>query len=803
MQVINSGGRRDGQAAVRLFFVDEKSGQPVAGLVVSLLSNSARAADSLKAAAAPAGGQRQHLATLQTDHAGYVSFKLDRATAAAYQSLAVRHGAARGDALSLNVADLLAGRDTYTVSLDASGYTASPTTLGLPSILSPDPQDAAVSPGSVGLTPRLLPGRGLCGQLTPTLFGVKRFEAFQILPDNICNPLVVDCPAETAIVRGRMLEYEIAWNPCGTALGELLNTFTLAPCEQVNVAVLDWMHSETSTLTQTSDLRQQSYQEMNHDRLIAETMQSSANSKSKGWAIGGAVSGGMSIPFKNGMKLDVSSVFGGSYSNQSQTQSVALNTTSRLSDNITQSATLVASSRSTAVFQTTASERQTLQTRTVRNHNHCHTLTLMYYQVNRNYRVVTEYKGQRDVFLVRYDNKEFDARRAYCNAELLKEVLLDRSLLGCFDELADALFCCGVKKEESGPPPPPAEKVLMDSLTLTVKPKEVIGGGLLTIHLYSATGTFPLSTVSAYVSPPWQPGGIHTQTFNLPNTVDPAQVAWIQIYDSAVGNPVKVTLNELKLTYHVVNDGNYTLYSTQTQVILNPELRTPVTPELPGQQQQPPASTPEHNECVEKSCCIRKLLGHLNCHKRYYNSILWLNEDPNERVMRWSCCRGETVEPFSLIAQIENDPVGVYGDFLVFPVADSQLTDDPSVPPSSRLVTMPTPGVYLEGVMGQCVTCEKIDPDRFWDWQTSPCLDNAAEVSGLTPTGGGGAQANDLKAETISNLINFTSPPDAPGSILKDLLSELLTKAEGGNTTATDLLGKLLDTLKESLGKKG
>ncbi|HWS88187.1 MAG TPA: hypothetical protein VN282_14550 [Pyrinomonadaceae bacterium] len=644
----------------------------------------------------------------------------------------------------------------------------------------------------------MLAGKGLCGQLTPTHFGVKRFEAFQILPGDICNPLVIRCPGEVQIVRGRMLEYEIVWHPCGTSLGELLNSFTLAPCEQVNIAVLDWMHSETSALTQAADVRQQTYQQMSHDRLIAETMQSTVAGQNKGWSTGKSISGSVhNIPLKDNMKLDLSSVTGFSYVNQGQTQNIAAGTTQRLAESITQAATFVASTRSSSVFQTTASERQTLQTRTVRNHNHCHTLTLMYYQVNRNYRVVTDYKGQREVFLIKYDNPDFDARRAYCHAELLKEALLDRSLLGCFDELADALFCCGVKKEKEGEQPPPAENVRMDSLTLTVKPKTYVGYGQINIELYSATGPSPLGIASAILAPDWQAGGVHTRTIPLSNTVDPAQVAWMRVYVSSAN--LNTVLNEFKLTYHVVGDGDFNLYAPQGQVALNPTLQTPVTPQLPGQQGQAPTSpSPGKNECVEKSCCIQKLLGHLNCHKRYYNSLLAFNEDPNERVMRWSCCRG--TDPASLVSQIENSPLAVYGDFLVFAVADSPLADDPSVPPSTKLVTIPTPGVYLEGVMGQCVTCEKIDPDRFWDWKSSPCLDSAPDAGSLSPTEGG-AGPKDLKAETISNLINLTSPPAAPESLLKDFMAELIAKAGEGNTAASSLLEKFLDTLKASLTK--
>jgi len=193
------------------------------------------------------------------------------------------------------------------------------------------------------------------------------------------------------------------------------------------------------------------------------------------------------------------------------------------------------------------------------------------------------------------------------------------------------------------------------------------------------------------------------------------------------------------------------------------------------------------------------LLGHLNCHKRYYNSILWLNEDPNERVTRWSCCVAD--EPFSLIAQIENDPITLYGDYLVFPAAGSQLVDNPSVLPVSKLVTMPTPGVFAEGILGQCDTCEKIDPHRFWNWKDSPCPDNAPPVS-PPPTPQTGVNPGDFKTDAISNLITFSNIPGAPDSIIKDLISALVSKADAGSAEAKDLLDKLLDSLKGNIPAK-
>lgn len=779
-QSLNSDGRDTAPGAVRIFFADEKTGHPVAGLLVSFFSDTPRATSSSPTASSR--NQRQQLASLQTDSAGYVSFKFDRASLAANSHLVVTYGAGRGDALVLNVADLLAGPDTHTIHLDASAQPPTVPHLGLPSVLSPDVQDLAVSPASIGLIPHLSTGSGLCGQLAPTVMGVRRFGAFHILPDDICHPTIVNCAGNTQFVHGTMLEYEITWNPVGTALGELLNTITLAPCEQVNVAVADWMRREMASQTQATDVQQQSFQEMTHDRLILETMQSTVKNKSIAGAVGGSRSSGLSFPLKDGAKLDLTSSFAGGFSGSAQTQNIAINTTNQLSEHITQAASFVASQRSTIVFQATASEQQTYQTRTVRNHNHCHTLTLVYYQINRNYLVETDYKGKRDVILVKYDNADFDAQRAYCSAEVLKEALLDQSLLPCFDELADALFCCDKK--------PVGKDVLMDSLTITLKVADFALNPPSGISLILATinGQVNLPPISMQGI---QVGATFTQTVNLPGPIDPKTITSVVAFFTYNFSIHSFAVSSIDITYHAVSYNTpLSLYSSQALTSVGSFLDMPAKAELP------PITTGA-NPCVDESCCVQKLLGHLNCHKRYYNNLLWLSEDPNERIMRWSCCLKDE-GPFSLISQIENDPITIYGDFVVFPAAGSQLVDDSSVLPVFKLVTMPTPGVYSEGILGQCDTCERIDPNRFWNWKDSPCPDNAPAVAS-PPNPQADVKPGDLKTDAISNLITFSSVPDAPDSVLKDLLSSLVSKADSGSAEAKELLNNLLQKLLEKV----
>jgi hypothetical protein len=703
-----NGGRQPDQGAIRLFFVDETTGNPVAGVVVSIFADSPQ-------------GRSLHVATLETDGAGYAKFWFDRSVTSVSKRLTVTHGASQGAALVgaalvYDIADLLAGNDTHTIRVDAS---ASAPHLGLPAVMLPDIRDLALSPGSIGMIPHLSPNRGLCGQLMPTNMSVRRFQAFRVVAD-ICNPDKFSCKPEIQVVRGRMFEYEIAWHPAGTSLGDLLNTITLAPCEQVNVAVADWMRRETASLASATDVQQQSFQQMDHERLVTETMQSSVHNEGSAWAVG--ISATASIPIKF-VKLDLSAAFG--YSHSSSTTSIALNTTNQLSERITQAASFVSSQRTSVVFQTTASEQQTYQTRTLRNNNHCHTLTFFYYQVNRSYGVVTDYKGVRDVFLVRCNNADFDAKRAYDNIDLLKNALLDPALLSCFDELADALFCCNLT--------PVVKAWLMDSVTITfwvqARPNVNWLSGVLTL----TSGTVPFGPI---VVIPWTAGGMYTVSIPLSIPVDPKQSVSISISL----NPPSwsswihfLILNKIEVTGHVIGLNNpITLYSSPAGATIGDAgWRAELKAALPQQTQNP-------NECIEKSCCIQKLLGHLNSRKRYYNAVLCFNRDPNERVIEWSCCQGDE-KLFSFIDQIENTPITIYGDYVVFPVAGSQLVDNPSILPVWKLVTLPTPGVYSEGILGQCNTCETIDPDKFWDWKDSPCSDNAPTVP-AAPTPQNGCQ---------------------------------------------------------------
>lgn len=67
------------------------------------------------------------------------------------------------------------------------------------------------------------------------------------------------------------------------------------------------------------------------------------------------------------------------------------------------------------------------------------------------------------------------------------------------------------------------------------------------------------------------------------------------------------------------------------------------------------------------------------------------------------------------------------------------------------------------------------------------------------PTPQTGVKPGDLKADAISNLITFSNVPGAPDSVLKDLVSSLVSKADSGSAEAKALLDNLLQKLLEKI----
>jgi hypothetical protein len=101
----------------------------------------------------------------------------------------------------------------------------------------------------------------------------------------------------------------------------------------------------------------------------------------------------------------VTGSLGGSTSSTSGSPNVIGTTLQELSENITQASSSQRELLSTVVVQSTQSEKEAIETRTIVNYKHSYALTILYYEVLRHFRVVTELTRQRPAVLVKFKTR--------------------------------------------------------------------------------------------------------------------------------------------------------------------------------------------------------------------------------------------------------------------------------------------------------------------------------------------------------------------------------------------------------------
>ena len=102
------------------------------------------------------------------------------------------------------------------------------------------------------------------------------------------------------------------------------------------------------------------------------------------------------------------------------------------------------------IVQASQAERDAVQTRVVANHNHCHALTVLYYQVLRHFLVTTRLSDKQDVILIKRPVHQFKTHAEVLrHRTVLERALLEPSLRQCFDAL-EKEFCAQVRLDKRG-----------------------------------------------------------------------------------------------------------------------------------------------------------------------------------------------------------------------------------------------------------------------------------------------------------------------------------------------------------------
>jgi hypothetical protein len=192
------------------------------------------------------------------------------------------------------------------------------------------------------------------------------------------------------IANGHVLRFKQEWIADGYSMGSLLYSLPLAPGQKKQVAVVDWERRESAERREEVEQRERLEAAMEHNRDIGEIVSGTLSESTRGGssASSGSIAGGIGVGAILGPVGAVLGVGGGSSSADSEawqtsSRSVAASALSQLRDRTTQSASAVRSRRSSVVETVRQGERVVATTETVANYNHCHAITVQYFEVLR------------------------------------------------------------------------------------------------------------------------------------------------------------------------------------------------------------------------------------------------------------------------------------------------------------------------------------------------------------------------------------------------------------------------------------
>jgi hypothetical protein len=193
-----------------------------------------------------------------------------------------------------------------------------------------------------------------------------------------------------SVAHGHLLRFKQEWVADGYSLGDLLYSLPLAPAQRKMIAIVDWERREEAERGEELTATEAMGASLQRDRDITDIVNGSLEEHASGGsrARSSSFGGGGALGFIGsgaagllGVGGATSSASSSSWQDSSRsTSAYALN---QLRDRTLQSASAVRGQRSSVVQSVRQGERVTAQTEIVANYNHCHAMTVQYFQVLR------------------------------------------------------------------------------------------------------------------------------------------------------------------------------------------------------------------------------------------------------------------------------------------------------------------------------------------------------------------------------------------------------------------------------------
>ncbi|RVX40773.1 hypothetical protein EDD27_3198 [Nonomuraea polychroma] len=643
-----------------------------------------------------------------------------------------------------------------------------------------------------------------------------------------------------------ILEYEQQWFDLGETLGTILYSLPLAPCESVDIAVIEASRSDDVARTDSAAAGEHLEHSLFRDRGITDSVDGALKESQGGWSFmaghGGAYSG--SFPIGN---FGATHAIGYGTSRSWGERKLHGESAQDLHDSTVQSTDLVRSLNSTVIVHGTQAERHQLQTRTITNHNHSHAMTVQYYEVLRRLRLQTRFVRTRPGVLVPYRGLTFTTARPTVSwigdlvqlwkitdperkelhlvnrvRPMLLDDLLEPRLRENFDAVRRLLFFDATLPPQYLPGDP--GDYTITGLKLTLR-RGQWGTGADTVSMqlmvddqHGVEFAQPIEPHNkVYADRPilrdkgwWgddsafedEPRPLGPFTFRLKSPTARSRLKEFRILWEPEGVDDDLSLKGLKAVALKADGSEDVLVDESVNRVFTKENavrfeRFPIKPVPSPEEAGPDVSTAAAYARRSQDVALAwELITHLNDHRDHYSQFLASVKDPS-----WfaDALDAEFGSSGSIRDSIDAVPVAVCGHHLAFPFNPSEQPSAQPAPaaPEPTIVSLPTRGVFAEVQLSSCNASEKRDITRLWNWQEQAQCERPPSIEGVSP--GFRGQAPGVEPAQLPNaVVQITQPPAAPDPVGLAAALQLLGRPDifrdmSGLQQVSDLLDDLVN----------
>ena len=532
--------------------------------------------------------------------------------------------------------------------------------------------------------------------------------------------------------------YEQVWEPVGYTRGELINTISLAPGEQLTVEVHSWDKRTVRTEEEISVESESRVTENLTQRDSKTVSQEVAKNFSSSFT------GSGDIPIKMA-KVVLSGT--ASYSVNAK----VTRTRDEIRERTVQASNTLKTSRKLHIEVSREVGRERKQTHVIANTNRCHTLNCHYFEVMSSFIVRTKLRQVDPCLLVPSSPVDITPEWVLCHESVLRETLMSDAYLGGFDGarvLATHEAFEEVKREAADEELRRNTQAILnafDMLQESVGYLKAIIDDALVSSAGEAGGSFLQTVVTAAMAQPDRVRQVLYMAILRTNMV--AYNALVQlktdIEPPAGGpSPVQHPSEALRDFFSSVTPKAYRLHINAAlgtglallgidRAIINALIGWGFVWLMANDaglynaakaayDKVKALDAPEEQSTVREGfsfmevararVAFEQLKCHIEDHWVHYLQAMWLNESADERFVR--------LQSYGNVAAIlDNDILGFLGNKVGFLITDTaavrdqikldELTSGLVLPEEQPvLVTVPTQGTVLEAMIGECDACE-------------------------------------------------------------------------------------------------